>query len=278
MKALGQAGLDFIANKYKELKKLVSKKADKSEIKTKLSELTSDSTHRTVTDTEKSSWNNKIDKVSGKGLSTNDYDNTARAKVEAIPTNPKYTDTVVDVVDNLTTSDATKALSAKQGKTLNDSLSTKADKSNISRCKAKGYNTSSTWQSLSTERDLEDWIGDFDKRTRELRDGGGNPMVFTQRLTGSDYMEFVKNGNVVTVFVDTHVSNNQNDSIQEDFNLPNEWRPPRSFRALLLNGMLYISETGRCVVRFMDVYDRDARFINGVATYAADPNYAGDRS
>lgn len=173
MKALGQAGLDFIANKYKELKTLVNKKADKSEIKTKLSELTGDSTHRTVTDTEKTSWNNKVDKINGKGLSTNDYDNTARALVEAIPTNPKYTDTITEVVDNLTTSDSTKALSAKQGKTLNDSLSGKADKSDISRCKTKGYDTSSTWKSLSTERDLEDWIGDFDKRTRELKNNKG---------------------------------------------------------------------------------------------------------
>ena len=32
-------------------------------------------------------------KVDGKGLSTNDYDNTAKAKVDAIPTNPQYTDT-----------------------------------------------------------------------------------------------------------------------------------------------------------------------------------------
>ena len=30
----------------------------------------------------------------GKGLSTNDYTNTDKAKVDAIPTNPKYTDTV----------------------------------------------------------------------------------------------------------------------------------------------------------------------------------------
>lgn len=38
----------------------------------------------------------KVDKVSGKGLSTNDYDNTAKGKVDAIPSNPKYTDTVYD--------------------------------------------------------------------------------------------------------------------------------------------------------------------------------------
>ncbi len=81
-------------------------KANKTDIKTKLSEMIDDSTHRTVTDSEKSTWNNKLSSVSG--------------------------------VD-------------------------------ISRSKTKGYNTSSTWQSLSTNRDLEDWIGDFDKRTRENR-------------------------------------------------------------------------------------------------------------
>lgn len=39
---------------------------------------------------------NKVDKVTGKGLSTNDYDDTAKAKVDAIPSDPKYTDTVYD--------------------------------------------------------------------------------------------------------------------------------------------------------------------------------------
>ena len=40
--------------------------------------------------------NKKVDKVTGKGLSTNDYTNAAKAKVDAIPANPKYTDTVYD--------------------------------------------------------------------------------------------------------------------------------------------------------------------------------------
>lgn len=115
MKALGQAGLDFIAGKFKELKKLLS---------------------------------DKVDKVDGKGLSTNDYDGTAKSKVDAIPANPKYTDTTYD-------------------------LSKYAEKSNISRCKTKGYGSASSWSNASTERDLEDWIGDFDKRTRELKSGGG---------------------------------------------------------------------------------------------------------
>lgn len=38
----------------------------------------------------------KVDKVAGKGLSTNDYTAAAKAKVDAIPANPKYTDTVYD--------------------------------------------------------------------------------------------------------------------------------------------------------------------------------------
>lgn len=42
---------------------------------------------------------NKVDKVDGKGLSTNDYDDTAKQKVDAIPSNPKYTDTVYDDAD-----------------------------------------------------------------------------------------------------------------------------------------------------------------------------------
>lgn len=114
-KTLGQTGLNFIANKYKELRTALS---------------------------------NKVDKVSGKGLSTNDYDSTAKSKVDAIPANPKYTDTTYD-------------------------LSKYAEKSDISRCKTDGYANASSWSSVSSSRDLEDWIGDFDKRTRELRSGGG---------------------------------------------------------------------------------------------------------
>ena len=71
--------------------------AKKSEIKTKISEMTSDSTHRTVTDTEKKTWNNKVDAVTGKGLSTNDYTDVAKTKVDNIPANPKYTDTVTSI-------------------------------------------------------------------------------------------------------------------------------------------------------------------------------------
>lgn len=38
----------------------------------------------------------KVDKVTGKGLSSNDYTDAAKAKVDAIPADPKYTDTVYD--------------------------------------------------------------------------------------------------------------------------------------------------------------------------------------
>lgn len=59
MKVLGQQGLDFIATKFKELSK------------------------------------NKVDKVNGKDLSTNDFTNEAKNKVDEIPDNFKYIQHIV---------------------------------------------------------------------------------------------------------------------------------------------------------------------------------------
>ena len=59
----------------------------KTSIPTKLSQLAEDSTHRLVTDTEKATWNNKVDKVEGKGLSTNDFTNELKSKLDGIEDN-----------------------------------------------------------------------------------------------------------------------------------------------------------------------------------------------
>ena len=102
----------------------------------------------------------KVDKVAGKGLSSNDYTDAAKKKVDGIPANPKYTDTVADlsnyvtkdlfndlvagfaseiyslenaklnktdIVNDLTTGGVDKALSAEQGKILEDTKLDKAD-------------------------------------------------------------------------------------------------------------------------------------------------------
>ena len=58
--------------------------AKKSDVKTKLSEMTSDSTHRTVSDTEKTTWDNKVDQVSGKTLSSNDFTNDFKSTIESL--------------------------------------------------------------------------------------------------------------------------------------------------------------------------------------------------
>lgn len=50
----------------------------------------------------------KVDKIAGKGLSTNDYDIEAKAKVDAIPSDPKYTDTVPDLTPYAKMSDLSK--------------------------------------------------------------------------------------------------------------------------------------------------------------------------
>lgn len=110
----------------------------------------------------------------------------------------------VEVVDNLTTSDSTKALSAKQGKALQDN---KANKSDISRCKTKGYGSASSWQSVGNNRDLEDWIGDFDKRTRELKSGGTKSYFKYGGLYANNpsvkFYSFMKVGNLAIFNLET---------------------------------------------------------------------------
>lgn len=62
--------------------------------------------------------NNKVDKVSGKGLSTNDYTTQEKTKLAGIAAEANKT-TVENV---LTSASTTNALSAAQGKALKDAL------------------------------------------------------------------------------------------------------------------------------------------------------------
>lgn len=219
-KTLGQNGLNFIANKYKELKELVGKKADKSEI---------------ITESEREEVKYLTDGYARYSL--NEIEAKLDVIIDAMKQFPVKDDTLTpfmfayDYIDNKITipsgidfpkcyayqswvfnknksnrlgfcssnyelvgleniaktkkTDSVEALMSKNLATVFDSAYAKArtlgatdvhfvkKSSDISRCKTKGYNTSSTWQDLSTSRDLEDWIGDFDKRTRELKSGGG---------------------------------------------------------------------------------------------------------
>lgn len=155
-----------------------------------------------------------------KGLSTNDYDNTAKSKVDAIPANPKYTDTTYD-------------------------LSKYAEKSDISRCKTDGYASASAWSSVSSSRDLEDWIGDFDKRTRELKSGGG---IKTYSDTVNNYdaegdWSLYKIGRLVFVHVSGRQKNGNGDKIF-GVQIPREYYPVKTVDVVGRNVRLYISDTG----------------------------------
>ena len=66
----------------------------------------------------KDKLNNKVDKVEGKDLSTNDYTTAEKDKLAGIASGANKT-TVEDV---LTSTSTTNALSAKQGKVLNDKI------------------------------------------------------------------------------------------------------------------------------------------------------------
>lgn len=163
-------------------------------IPTKLSELTDDNTHRLVTDTEKKAWGNKVDKVTGKGLSTNDYTDKDKAQIaeskakidgfnqyaqeinakadQALTNNAELDNKKADRTEIKTklsemVDDSThRTVTDSEKSTWNGKLSSISGQ-DISRSKTKGYSSASSWQSVSNSRDLEDWIGDFDKRTRE---------------------------------------------------------------------------------------------------------------
>lgn len=62
--------------------------------------------------------NKKVDKADGKALSTNDYTTAEKTKLSGIANNANNT----PIVDNLTSTTVTSALSAAQGRILNDKI------------------------------------------------------------------------------------------------------------------------------------------------------------
>nr|WLJ26387.1 MAG: hypothetical protein [Firmicutes phage HS18] len=115
--------VNALEQEIRAIGEITTQKADKTDIKTKLSDLTDDNTHRTVTDSEKSTWNSKLSSVSGQ---------------------------------------------------------------DVSRAKTKGYSSASSWTSVGSSRDVEDWIGDFDKRTRE------NKTAISGKVNQSDITDMKK--------------------------------------------------------------------------------------
>ena len=115
-------GNELIGNKTADQLGLLSADTD---IPTKLSDLDEDTTHRTVTDSEKQSWNNKVDSVAGKGLSTNDYTDGDKEDVAKI-------DGLVGTVSSLSSSVGIVSGKVRtlEGEMLSvqDTLDTKVDK------------------------------------------------------------------------------------------------------------------------------------------------------
>ena len=96
---------------------------------TTLANLSSDSTHRTVTDVEKTKWNNKSD------FSGNYNDLTDKP---IIPSG-------VVVVDSLTSTSTTSSLSANQGKVLNEKIEYKTI---LSKSQPTNQITGDTWYQI----------------------------------------------------------------------------------------------------------------------------------
>ena len=76
-------------------------------------------TTKHITTSERTAWNNKVDKVFGKGLSTNDYNDTEKAKVAAGETHRANTDIHVTTADKANWNSKVDAVTGK-GLSTND--------------------------------------------------------------------------------------------------------------------------------------------------------------
>lgn len=138
----------------------ISGKQDKSNIVTSWSVTTSDAKYPSEK-LVKSDLDKKVDKVSGKGLSTNDYDNTAKNTVDnlaAVATSGSYNDlsnkpTIPTVVDTLADGNS----NAVTSNAVYDALALKADTSGLSTVA-----TSGSYNDLTDKPSLGDFGGTVD--------------------------------------------------------------------------------------------------------------------
>lgn len=82
--AENKSGVTTIIKKlgYKADRKDLEDYTRTKDLKTNLADFKDDESHRLVTDVEKDEWNNKVNKVNGKGLSTNDFTDVEKKKLD----------------------------------------------------------------------------------------------------------------------------------------------------------------------------------------------------
>lgn len=139
---------------------------NKPTIPTALSQMTEDTTHRVVTDAEKTTWNNKSDFSGSYNDLTNkptipaaqvNSDWSASSGVAQILNKP----TIPSVVDSLSSASTTSALSANQGKVLNESKQATIDATH--KLSADLVDDSSTTNKFVTSSEKSTWNGKSDK-------------------------------------------------------------------------------------------------------------------
>lgn len=165
MKILGQEGLNFIANKYKELKESLSEYAKKSEVGSKIDKSQiSNNLQETGSDKVASAYALSMvyDMLS---KHKNIYTDQEKDKLNSIEQGANKTTKLSQLTDDSTHRLVTDTEKTKWNNKL-DSLIGK----DVSRSKTEGYESATAWQSVHSSRDVENWIGDFDKRTRENKE------------------------------------------------------------------------------------------------------------
>lgn len=135
--------------------------------------------YQTLIDNVSELDNNKVDKVNGKQLSTNDFTDTQKEKLAGLS---NYTHPATHPAKMITEDSTHRFVSDSEKSNWNNKYSPGSD---ISQAKTLSNLSTTAWSDDTTPRDLQSWIGDLDKRTKELlADKVGKTDIINDLTTG----------------------------------------------------------------------------------------------
>ena len=151
----------------------VDTKISNIKIPGKLSELTDDSTHRTVTDAQRKAWDGKVDKVDGKGLSSNDYTDSDKQTVGSIDSK------IAAVNQSLSTKAKTSDIKTKLSEMIDDSthrLVTDTEKS--------------TWNSKASKSDIKTSLSQLTSDSTHRTVTDAEKSTWSSKVSKSEIADF----------------------------------------------------------------------------------------
>lgn len=162
------------------LKKLESC-ATKKDIPKNLSDFAADEKHRTVTDTEKETWNGKVDKDGNKVLSTNDFTNALKEKLDHLTSNNTNHEVTTSNRGYMSAADKKKLDKIESGAEKNAVTSVNGQvgdvKIDVSSVDLSGYAKTRDLKEYAKKSDLKPEVFNWKTMTAVIDQSNSNPLT-----------------------------------------------------------------------------------------------------